>query len=348
MEIDEIKAMQINNQHLSAPADMLSVAKDLCGLQAQFFSNSIHALRIRSKAMDAEEIQRNFAKGWTLRGTMHLFAKDDFPLFFRGDAADFRKNKWDKPSFWNRRPGWKLSPERQAHFTDVILAALSGGPMEREKLKEICVKNGMTDEEAGSMFDPWGGGVREMFERGFIHYAATEEKQFCLTPDYVPLSGEDAELLLAHRYFAHYGPATIHDAMYFFHVTAAKVKKWLSAMDVKSISCQGKTYYSLHKSACESAAIPSCIYLAGFDPLLMGYEKKENLYLDQRDLRKIFNLSGIVMPAILKNGRITGKWKIKNKSLMIELFYPSASTDRAMLEEAAAATFAGLREIRFL
>ncbi len=43
--------------------------------------------------------------------------------------------------------------------------------------------------------------------------------------------------------------------------------------------------------------IPDCLFLAGFDPLLMGYEKKESPFLPPEYLRKVFSLAGIVMPA---------------------------------------------------
>lgn len=53
---------------------------------------------------------------------------------------------------------------------------------------------------------------------------------------------------------------------------------------------------------------------------MLGYEKKESLYLAPEHLRAIFNLAGIVMPPVMLNGRVVGKWKKKNRKLTIELF----------------------------
>ena len=38
MNIEELKIRQLTNQHLLAPSDKITVVRDLCGVQAQFFS----------------------------------------------------------------------------------------------------------------------------------------------------------------------------------------------------------------------------------------------------------------------------------------------------------------------
>ena len=52
MNIEELKICQLTNQHLLDPSDKLTVIRDLCGAQAQFFSNAIHSLRIRCNDFD--------------------------------------------------------------------------------------------------------------------------------------------------------------------------------------------------------------------------------------------------------------------------------------------------------
>ena len=88
----------------------------------------------------------------------------------------------------------------------------------------------MTEDEAASMFDSWGGGLRELCERGFVCYTAGPEKALRLCPPLEPLSAHAAQLTLARRYFTHYAPATIHDAMYFFHASAKAVRGWLAEL----------------------------------------------------------------------------------------------------------------------
>ena len=52
-------------------------------------------------------------------------------------------------------------------------------------------------------------------------------------------------------------------------------------------------------------------------------------------MRDIFNLAGIVMPALLLDGQIIGRWKIKNSTLTVELFAPICAQDKAMIEQTA-------------
>lgn len=101
----------------------------------------------------------------------------------------------------------------------------------------------MTEAEEISMFDPWGGGVREMCERGFINYVVQEKKAFCISPAFTPIPEQEANLEMARRYFTHMGPSTIHDAMYYFHAKAAQVKNWLFELPVSTTECEGKTYF---------------------------------------------------------------------------------------------------------
>ena len=50
MTTEEIRIRQLTNQRLTAGAPMTTVVRDLCGVQAQFVSHAMHALRIRSAA----------------------------------------------------------------------------------------------------------------------------------------------------------------------------------------------------------------------------------------------------------------------------------------------------------
>ena len=136
-------------------------------------------------------------------------------------------------------------------------------------------------------------------------------------PD-VPREQADAELL--RRYVTHYGPVTLHDAMYFFRWSQKKIRTLLDGLHAETLTCGGRTYYYLVQP--QAPPVPRCIFLAGFDPLLLGYEKKESLYLPPEHLKQIFNNTGIVFPALLVDGQVKGKWKEQPKRVEITLFAP--------------------------
>lgn len=342
MELEEIRIRRLANHGLISPLERLEAARRLCGIQAQFMSYAQHALRVRCS--DWERGGEGLVKNWTLRGTLHVFTESDLPLFIR--AENYRKNEWSGQSFWNSRPDWALTPERQSRFTEVVLEALAGGPKTRDELKSACRAEGMTEAETGSMFHPWGGGVRQLCERGFINYAAGEKKEFCLAPAFEPLPESEAKLELAKRYFEFYGPATVKDAAYFFGTSQAEVKKLLSQLPVTAQGLGGRTYFRIGGEEPERD-IPRCIFLAGFDQLMLGYEKRESLFLRPEHLRGIFNLAGIVLPALLLRGEVAGRWKKKGRRLCIEPFSPLGAGDRAAVAEAAQALWGSFAALEF-
>ena len=188
MTIEEIKIRQMANQHLLQPTDKMTVLHDLCGVQAQFMVNAMHSLKIRCSDYNEDTVKNGLVKNWTVRGTVHVFAEDDLPLFIHcNNGQDYLRNDWRGYTFWNQRDKWALTPERQAYLANVILDALKYSELTREELKDVCRQNGMTEPEESSMFDQWGGGVREMCERGFINYVVQEKKAFCLSPAFTPI-----------------------------------------------------------------------------------------------------------------------------------------------------------------
>ena len=122
----------------------------------------------------------------------------------------------------------------------------------------------------------------------------------------------------------------------------------MKELSLKEEECDGKTYYYIENGKSYSDDIPDCLFLAGFDQLLFGYEKKESLYLPTEHLRRIFNLAGIVMPALMVNGKIAGKWKQKNGKLEVELFDTIDEREKKAVKEKAELLWDNLKKIEFL
>lgn len=343
MERDGIRLRRLAKHGLIKPLDRLEAVRRLCGIQAQFISCAAHALRIRCSDWQAggEGLVRN----WTLRGTMHIFAESDLPLFIR--AEGYRKNDWGGKNFWNSRPDWALTPERQSFFTELIMEALADGPKPRDRLRELCLAAGMTEAEAGSMFHPWGGGIRQLCERGFTNCSADGKKQLLAAPLFEPLPESEAKLELARRYFEYYGPATLRDAAYFFGTSQTEVKKLLPELPVSVRELGGRMYFSLGAEE-PDGDMPRCIFLAGFDQLMLGYEKRESLFLAPEHMRGIFNLAGVVHPALLIDGKVAGRWSRKGRRLRIELFISPSGAVKAAAAEAAERLWDDIAALEFV
>ena len=333
MTLEEIRLRRLFGQHLLAPADTQTVVKDLCGVQAQFLSHALHGLSIRCTEVSTDGL----VKSWTNRGTMHLFSVEDLPLFLHEGRTHFLRPVDTLES------DVYISADRKAYFADLILDAVSQGIGEREALKAICEKAGMTESESRSLFDPWGGIIRALCEAGRICHKVQEKKAYQLCPAFEPMAEEPARFELARRYFTHFGPATVKDAAYFFGTTQTKVKSMMKQLPVMETTLDGKIYFHIDNSL-PAAKAPACLFLAGFDQLLLGYEKTESLFLPKEHMRDVFNLAGIVRPAILVNGFVVGWWNLKNRRLKIMLFSPA---DQELVAAAAAQQWPDLRNITF-
>ncbi len=338
MTVTELKQIQLYRQHLTAPAEKITVVKDLCGVQAQFMSGALHSLKIRCTDYNENDLQTGLVKNWTVRGTVHIFAEDDLPLFIHcNNGKDYRRNEWSGSRFWNEREGWALTAERQKYLSEIILQAVESVPLTREALKEICRVAGMTKAEEDSMFNAWGGGMRELCERGFLNYVVGEKKEFCSSPVFVPVPEAEANLEICRRYLMHMAPATIQDICYYFKCSQKQAKAWLSQLPVKTAQVNGVEYFYLGDLEGGYPDIPRCLFLAGFDQLMLAYEKKTSVYLPVEYLRGIFNLSGMVMPAVLLNGVVCGRWKKKNGKLEITAFRKLAEQEKKDIISAAGA-----------
>lgn len=331
MTFEEIKLQRMQNHHLLQTADTQTVIKDLCGVQAQFLSHALHGLSIRCGDVNTAGL----VKSWTNRGTMHLFSADDLPLFLHRDRTHFLR-----PQDTLESDAYIDAPKK-AYYAKIILDAIAAGTDDRESLKAVCESCGMTESESKSLFDPWGGLIRALCEQGLICHNVQEKKAYRLCPVFEPMEARDARLELARRYFRHFGPATVRDAAYFFGWTQTQIKALLRELPVDSFHLDGKDYLSIGQTAPQNE-IPHCLFLAGFDQLMLGYEKSESLFLSRAHLRDIFTLSGIVRPALLIDGEAVGYWNLKKQKLHITLW---EEADRNRICSAAEALWQDLKDI---
>lgn len=334
MQLDDIRLLRMNRQHLFVPAeDELTVLRSLCGLQAQFYGNCLHALRLRCGKAPGEDILRTSAvKTWTLRGTLHLIALDDLPLFLYDGRSHFLR-----PCDTMENDD-HLSAARKRELAAVILDAAQSGCGDREELRLLCRGHGMTADEEQSAFDPWGGLLRALCESGVLCHTAQQKKAFRPCLPFVPMTKAAALRELMRRYLTHYGPVTVQDASYFFGLPQRELLPVIESLFPQGSICEGKIFYSLDdiNITCD---LSCCRFLAGFDPLMLGYEKRSNPFLPEEALRGVFTLAGIVRPSILLDGKIVGVWKRRGKAVKLTGLMPLQVLQRSRIEEEALRIF---------
>lgn len=342
INIRELKQIQLYRQHITNKAKVHAVCHDLNGIQAQFMVHAEHALRIRCR----EEITKDcfgdgLVKNWTVRGTVHIFNQDDLPVYKYARAEHgYRSHDWNPEGLRH----CTVPSDRLTYLAGLIVDMVRDGITLRDELKKECLSAGVTASECAFMFHSWGGLLRALCERGFLSYKVQESREFMLSPPYTPLAKETAELEQARRYFSHYAPATIKDAAYYFGWTQAHVKEIMEQLPLYQTVVAGKKYFYCEALLGNYPDIPRCVLLAGFDQLMLGYQKKDSIYLPPENLRGIFNLAGIVMPAIMLDGVVRGRWRKKNHRVTFQPFGSISARDKEHVEETAAKLFPEMKK----
>lgn len=324
MDQETWKGIVLNKQGLLKGQSVEKICQNLNGLQAQFqpYAHIGFQNRMTEKEFQQAEWQEKLTRQWSIRRTIHAYLKSEIPLYIHeGRMADpaYLQTEW--------RDG--LRPETKQRFHQVILESLSQGALTRDQIKELCRAEKIDLEDEKRIFNAWGGLLRYMVERGEIHqeYGA---KRFHLLKDFQPLPKEEAELEIARRYFSGFGPVSLADARYYFKENKATVLDWMKQLDLKTIQVTGEERFYL--GDLEEANLPECLFIAGFDQLLLGYEKKANPFFDPKYIRQIYTLTGIIKPTVFYKGRLVATWRRDKKNIVLDIFEDLSSSDLKDLE----------------
>ena len=80
---------------------------------------------------------------------------------------------------------------------------------------------------------------------------------------------------------------------------------------------------------------PDALFLAGFDPLLMGYRKTENPVLPQELVKRVYNNTGIVFPTVLLHGKVAALWRRAGDRAEVAPLVKIGVRDRKRIERKA-------------
>ncbi|MCK3904338.1 winged helix DNA-binding domain-containing protein [Streptococcus suis] len=324
MNHDTWKGIILQKQGLLAPQSTQKICQNLNGLQAQFQPYVHVGFRNRMTAEDFHEgsWQEELTRQWSIRRTVHAYLKSEIPLYIH-------EGRMASTDYLQTVGRDDFSPQTKQKYHRIILEALEQAPMTREELKILCRAEKMTQEEEKQVFNAWGGLFRYMVERGEV-YQEYGAKRFHRLTDFQPLSREKAELEIARRYFSGFGPVSLADARYYFKENKSTVLDWMKQLDLKTLEVAGEERFYLGKL--EEAEVPDCLFIAGFDQLLLGYEKKANPFFEPKHIRQIYTLTGIVKPVVFYKGRLVATWRRDKGKIEVTLFEDLTRQEQQELE----------------
>lgn len=150
---------------------------------------------------------------------------------------------------------------------------------------------------------------------------------------------------IARRYFSGFGPVSLADARYYFKENKGRIESWMAKLDLKTVEVEGTTRYFL--GDLEEGDIPKIIFIAGFDALLLAFEKKENPFFDPKYIRDIYTLTGIVKPVIMLNGELVATWRKEKNTVYVRPFKELGKKDIRLIECEGMKRFQEILEILF-
>lgn len=367
-EWPRISAFRLKRHHFMDErfADLSTVSRDVCGIQAQVMAAAEMALWARVQNLTRAEIHSALWKSRTLvktsgmRGTLHLLSASDFPVYI----GALRRMRVREMLRITARYG---VTEKEAYgVMGAAVEALAGGPMRRRELSTRVLSLGIVSEKARPWFEQaaWGV-VRQAIVEGLVCYGPPrgQEVTFVRVDQWLPEQREVPELaaqqLLLRRYLAAYGPAVPQDFRKWTGFSMPEVSAIWESLEAElaEVRAEGRKGFILSKdyATLADSHLPGPVLrlLPGFDPYMLGHANKDGL-VAANHYKRVYHQVWWISPVVLLDGRVIATWSYDRQPrrvvLRIAPFKNLSKNIRAGIEEAAASLGAFLEtpwEIEF-
>lgn len=312
---------------------MLALASRLCGLHAQVMSSAELTLWARVEGLDRRAVQRalwedrTLVKTWAMRGTLHLLAAQELPLWH---AALSTSRRYLKPGPWQKYFG--VTIEELDHMTNAIAAALEGRVMTREELvREVGRLTGSAAFAGKLAESSWGTILKPAAFTGRLCFGPSIGQRVRFTHPATWLAAVPpaidpaaATAAVTRRFLSAYGPATHRDLARWWGGGVSTVRQWIASLgeEVCPVDLDGVRAWMLAPDAREISELPpirSVRLLPGFDQYVVAASPHAE-HLLPGDLRaRVYRPQGWISPVLLVNGRMQGVWRYEIKGSRIEL-----------------------------
>jgi hypothetical protein len=342
---------RLNGQHLDPPASrnaLETVATDLVGIQAQVASSAAlsMAIRVRNGRIDDTPkavAERRLIRSWGMRGTLHLWAADDYPLVV---AALSRRETWRRPVWFRYFGVTEAEMERLIETIGDILG--DGRPRTRAELAEE-IGGRLGPKQRKNLGGSWGTYLKPAAMRGLLCQAAGEGNSVVFTrPDvwigrWRTVNPDEALATLLRRYLRAYGPSTLTEIGRWWGDRIGSFKPTLESLgddivDVEFGGVRGLFLREELQSVRSTGADGTPILLGPFDPLTVGLGRRA-WFIPSAHLTRVSRTAGWISPVLLMHGVVAGVWASERSGSRIHITIdpfdePSARSRRA-IERAA-------------
>lgn len=325
-------------------SDLLTVVRRLGGMQAQVMSAAEMQLAARVDDLRPDDVrealwkQKTLLKTWQFRGTLHLFAADELPLY----AAALHKaiGPFYRSNSWLKARGMTL--EEYDAIIEGVRAALSAEPMTREQLAAAVMEKMNAPHLGDLMLSGWGSLLKPSAHVGALCFAPSQGQNVTfVSPEKwlgSPLVGLDEDEALrevAQRYLDTYGPATPGSFGGWLGMNESRSRRLFRELgdDITEVEVDGWKAWALTRSAdalAQTEPRESVRMVPNFDPYVLGTARHSELLIDAEHKPRVWRQAGWISPCVLVNGRVAGVWSLKKgkggATIEVDLFAPVSRT----------------------
>ncbi|SFL12461.1 Winged helix DNA-binding domain-containing protein [Halogranum rubrum] len=341
---DAVGPLRMRSQRLHPATTVTAVsdaAEALCGVQAQETRSAMLSVRARTAGLVASDVEaslheeRTIVRTWSMRGTLHLVARDDLSWLLSLFG----------PHFAPRGPEPKQLAEvgfdeaELERTMDAIRRVLDDeGPLTRDELAARL-------RESGVDVDPTSRTpnflIRQAALRGVLCEVAPKagDIAYDVVAEWVsspaPPDRDVALATLARRYLSAYQPTTLDDFAYWSGLPKRDVRAgWESIADERSDVTFGERTLSMR-----TADVPdtdptqsktTVRFLPGYDTYLLGY-RPENRPVPTAFHTQVWPGAGIIRPTVVVDGAVVATWTLDKSASPVVGVRPFEPLDDAIV-----------------
>jgi len=336
LSLEQANAWRLKKHYLSRKAtkkELPKVVSDVCGIQAQVLSAAELGIRARVEGVSQKDVKdalwksHTIVKTWCMRGTLHLLASSDLPLY----VAALRSKQ---PEFvrWLQKDGG-VTPSEVSSITDGIRKALSNRSLTREELsREVAQRTKLKPKTKKYLMSAWGVLLRPAAFEGQLAFGESlgPKVTFVNPTDWISPceepSTKNAFLELFRRYLRSYGPIAVNDFGHWWGNLSEQEKSDIGPFmkELEPVELDGSKGLMLKSDAKEASNLEPAggvHLLPSFDCYVMFNSPRE-LFISGTHRDRIFRkAAGWVFPALVVEGRAAGVWGLKRRSrgILIEV-----------------------------
>jgi uncharacterized protein YcaQ len=337
-----------------APHDeMLDVIAKLGGLQAQVMSAAELQAWARVDGITGQDIRdalwnrHSLVKTWAWRGTLHLLASHEFPVYV--GALSTRARHLSKA--WQNYFG--ISEQEMTAIMDAVRDALDGNNLTREQLaNEVAKRTGMPMLRE-SLSSGWGSLLKPSAFRGDLCFGPSQGQSVTFVrPNqwirpFDPQDSHEALKEMARRYMTTYGPASREDFARWIGITPPEGGRIIQAIvdEVEPVTVEewkGWKGWALKRDVNELQSLhptSSVRLLPSFDPYVVARSHASvHAVPDYKVNReRIYRVAAWVTPVVIVDGRIEGIWEYERRrntiAVKLEMFGALSARVKRSIEE---------------